>query len=185
MTNARFKITFEGDPFGDGEIYVHELVSFLPKFDEVVQAATMALSEATATAHLKVVATKKGSFDLSLMIVVMDLVIKAGTIADALVGLFIAYKNRKVRSDENVKNLEEGINQIPPETEPQTSIVNSNVTILLNDPETIKAFGELITIAADITGLQSLCINYDGKSVTLSHKVLQSSEEPDVLGPSV
>ena len=167
MTKDCFKITFDGESFSDGGINVRDLISFLCKFDEVVQAATEALSKNSATAHLKVVATGKGSFKLELAIDVeavekgMDLTIKAGTIASALFGLFFIYYN----SHEPVEIPDHSINE-----------VQSEIEFLLEDLQTKNTVTVLLKTAAGLPGLEGLSIEFNGSSVDLNIE-LQSSED--------
>lgn len=63
MTDATFRIAFEGEPFRDGEIDVRDLAPSLLALGDVVKAANAAINGDRADARLMVRATKEGSFE--------------------------------------------------------------------------------------------------------------------------
>lgn len=182
MTKARFEIAFEGDPFDEGEIDVRDLAPTLLAFGNVVQSANKVLNGDRADARLKVAATDKGSFVAALTMDVgwltdmldavtanpqrvvaadqlMDLLIKAGTILGAPLGLFAALKALKGQRPDKVEPRGDGTTEI---TVSQTTFVVDDRTVsLLQDLRTREAVESLATKAASIAGLDHLRIGAD------------------------
>lgn len=160
MTKARFEIAFEGDPFDEGEIDVRDLAPTLLALGNVVQAANKALNGDRADAHLKVAATDEGSFVAALTIDVswladmldavaahpqrvvaaeqlMDLLIKAGTIVGAPIGLFAAIKSLGGKRPESVEPKGDGTTEITVNN--TTFVVDDRTVALLQDlPTRVK-----------------------------------------------
>lgn len=179
MTKARFEIAFEGDPFDEGEIDVRDLAPTLLAFGNVVQAANKALNGDRADARLKVAATEEGSFVAALTMDVswltdmldavalhpqrvvaadqlMDLLIKAGTIVGAPIGLFATIQALKGKRPEKVEKLENGTTEI---TIDRTTLVTDDRTVeLLQDLPTREAIESLGNKAAKVKGLDFLRI---------------------------
>ncbi|MBL3554054.1 hypothetical protein [Rhodovulum sulfidophilum] len=210
MTKSRFEIAFEGDPFDDGEIDVRDLAPTLLAFGNVVQQANRALNGDRADARLKVAATEKGSFVAALTVDVawlidmldsvsahpdrvvaadqlMDLLIKAGTIIGAPVGLFATLKKLKGKRPEKVEPKGDGTTEI---TINQTTFIVDDQTVdLLQDLPTREAIENLGQKARRVDGLERLRIGSDEpdhKAVRLerddfpSLSVPPETDEPDV-----
>lgn len=210
MTKARFEIAFEGDPFDDGEIDVRDLAPTLLAFGNVVQAANKALNGDRADARLKVAATDKGSFIAALTMDVgwltdmldavsahpdrvvaadqlMDLLIKAGTIVAAPIGLFAAVKRLRGKRPEKVEPKGDGTTEIT--INHTTFLVDDRTVDLLQDLPTREAIEDLGNKATRIDGLDTLRIGSDTpdhQAVRLEREDLPSlrvppeSEEPDI-----
>ena len=187
MAKARFEIAFEGDPFEDGEIDVRDLAPTLLAFGKVVQAANKALNGDRAEAHLKVAATDKGSFVAALTMDVvgwladmldavsahpqrvvaadqlMDLLIKAGTIAGSPLCLFAAIKALKGKRPDKVETLGDGTTEIT--INQTTFVVDDRTVALLQDLPTREAVEDLGTKAARVDGLDNLRIGADSEAV--------------------
>lgn len=202
MTKARFEIAFEGDPFDDGEIDVRDLAPTLLAFGNVVQAANKVLNGDRADARLKVAATDQGSFVAALTMDVgwltdmldavnahpqrvvaadqlMDLLIKAGTILGAPLGLFAAIKALKGKRPEKVETRGDGTTEI---TINQTAFVVDDRTVaLLQDLPTREAVEDLGSKAARVEGLDYLRIGANSeeeKAVRLARTDLSSLKVP-------
>ncbi len=209
MTKARFEIAFEGDPFDEGEIDVRDLAPTLLALGNVVQAANKALNGDRADARLKVAATDEGSFVAALTMDVswladmldavaahpqrvvaaeqlMDLLIKAGTIIGAPIGLFAAIKSMGGKRPESVEPKGDGTTEI---TVNNTTFVVDNRTVeLLQDLPTREAIEDLGTKAARVEGLEHLRVGVDSdaaealrfsKSDLPSLQIPPETEEPD------
>ena len=209
MAKTRFEIAFEGDPFEDGEIDVRDLAPALLAFGNVVQAANKVLNGDRAEARLKVAATDKGSFVAVLTMDVgfladmldavnahpqrvvaadqlMDLLIKAGTIAGAPLCLFAAIKALKGKRPDKVETLGDGTTEIT--INQTTFVVDDRTVALLQDLPTREAVEDLGTKAARVDGLDNLRIGADSEAVEAvrlaltdlpSLKVPPVQDEPD------
>ena len=202
MTKARFEIAFEGDPFDDGEIDVRDLAPTLLAFGNVVQAANKVLNGDRADARLKVAATDQGSFVAALTMDVgwltdmldavnahpqrvvaadqlMDLLIKAGTILGAPLGLFAAVKALKGKRPEKVESRGDGTTEIT--INQTTFVVDDRTVALLQDLPTREAVEDLGAKAARVDGLDYLRIGADSeeeKAVRLARTDLPSLKVP-------
>lgn len=202
MTKARFEIAFEGDPFDDGEIDVRDLAPTLLAFGNVVQAANKVLNGDRADARLKVAATDQGSFVAALTMDVgwltdmldavnahpqrvvaadrlMDLLIKAGTILGAPLGLFAAVKALKGKRPEKVEPQGDGTTEIT--INQTTFVVDDRTVALLQDLPTREAVEDLGAKAARVDGLDYLRIGADSeeeKAVRLARSDLPSLKVP-------
>ena len=209
MAKTRFEIAFEGDSFEDGEIDVRDLAPTLLAFGNVVQAANKVLNGDRADARLKVAATDKGSFVAVLTMDVgwladmldavsahpqrvvaadqlMDLLIKAGTIAGAPLCLFAALKALKGKRPDKVETLGDGTTEITINL--TTFVVDDRTVALLQDLPTREAVEDLGTKAARVDGLDNLRIGADSEAVEAVHlaltdlpslKVPPEQDEPD------
>ena len=209
MAKTRFEIAFEGDSFEDGEIDVRDLAPTLLAFGNVVQAANKVLNGDRADARLKVAATDKGSFVAVLTMDVgwladmldavsahpqrvvaadqlMDLLIKAGTIAGAPLCLFAALKALKGKRPDKVETLGDGTTEITINL--TTFVVDDRTVALLQDLPTREAVEDLGTKAARVDGLDNLRIGADSEAVEAvrlaltdlpSLKVPPEQDEPD------
>ena len=209
MAKTRFEIAFEGDSFEDGEIDVRDMAPTLLAFGNVVQAANKVLNGDRADARLKVAATDKGSFVAVLTMDVgwladmldavsahpqrvvaadqlMDLLIKAGTIAGAPLCLFAALKALKGKRPDKVETLGDGTTEITINL--TTFVVDDRTVALLQDLPTREAVEDLGTKAARIDGLDNLRIGADSEAVEAVHlaltdlpslKVPPEQDEPD------
>lgn len=202
MAKARFEIAFEGDPFDDGEIDVRDLAPTLLAFGNVVQAANKVLNGDRADARLKVAATDQGSFVAALTMDVgwladmldavnahpqrviaadqlMDLLIEAGTILGAPIGLFAAVKALKGERPEKVESREDGTTAIT--INQTTFVVDDRTVALLQDLPTREAVEDLGAKAARIDSLDHLRIGADSedeKAVRLARTDLPSLKVP-------
>lgn len=202
MTKARFEIAFEGDPFDDGEIDVRDLAPTLLAFGNVVQAANKVLNGDRADARLKVAATDQGSFVAALTMDVgwltdmldavnahpqrvvaadqlMDLLIKAGTILGAPLGLFAAIKALKGKRPEKVETRGDGTTEIT--INQTTFVVDDRTVALLQDLPTREAVEDLGAKAARVDGLDYLRIGADSeeeKAVRFARTDLPSLKVP-------
>ena len=209
MAKARFEIAFEGEPFEDGEIDVRDLAPTLLAFGNVVQAANKVLNGDRAEARLKVAATDQGSFVAALTMDVgwltdmldavnahpqrvvaadqlMDLLIKAGTILGAPLGLFAAIKALNGKRPEKVKTRGDGTTEIT--VNHTTFVVDDRTVALLQDLPTREAIEELGAKAGRVDGLDHLRIGADREEVEAvrlartdlpSLKVPLEPDEPD------
>jgi len=209
MAKARFEIAFEGEPFEDGEIDVRDLAPTLLAFGNVVQAANKVLNGDRAEARLKVAATDQGSFVAALTMDVgwltdmldavnahpqrvvaadqlMDLLIKAGTILGAPLGLFAAIKALNGKRPEKVTTRGDGTTEIT--VNHTTFVVDDRTVALLQDLPTREAIEELGAKAGRVDGLDHLRIGADREEVEAvrlartdlpSLKVPPEPDEPD------
>lgn len=209
MAKARFEIAFEGEPFEDGEIDVRDLAPTLLAFGNVVQAANKVLNGDRAEVRLKVAATDQGSFVAALTMDVgwltdmldavnahpqrvvvadqlMDLLIKAGTILGAPLGLFAAIKALNGKRPEKVKTRGDGTTEIT--VNHTTFVVDDRTVALLQDLPTREAIEELGAKAGRVDGLDHLRIGADREEVEAvrlartdlpSLKVPPEPDEPD------
>lgn len=189
MSSSSFKISFEGEPFKNGEIEVSELAPALLALGEVIQAANRALNGDKAQARLKLLASNTGSFEALLSVDVsmidalrdmldivvehpdrvvaannlLDLLLKTGGVA---MGLFAAIKWLGGRKPEKVEKQKDGLTSITSNN--TTILVDNRTVVLLENLQTREALEDFGNKALEIKGLSSVKLGEKGEAATVS-----------------